>query len=347
MSTNKGQPAFNLPKPGFGSPLKPNDINKQLTSLKPKLTLRPNPSDLRKGEPLALSKSQAGPPKKGKKKTSRSGSSSSSDSSYSLDPYVPATFSGEGRGSGSSDSFQGEDGNRVLGVVRNGRSEPVTFSYPGETNLRVMQLEDNYTPQMAAGVATAPFQVMSTPKLTWNYANYSGAFTDDVTTDNEVTSHLNVIYNRYSRLVIAKIRSGIISDWTPTNWRKYLVRVCQLLEFYYTTDSILAYEGSDTDPDRNATLLKMKEQYSDFGILTVHDKARAILKNSWFPQEYAKLIRWTYQNYKYGPAYQSGSYRYFPDSKMVAYGNASFNTSKFIARYSAIIDEITDRKSVV
>jgi len=130
MSKNKGQPAFDLPRPGFGSVLNPNNINQQLINLKPKqMSLRPNPSDLRQGQPLTMAKSQYEPPKRGKKTKSRSrSSSSSSDSSYSLDPYVPATFSGEGRGSGSSDSFQGEDNNRVLGVVRNSRSEPVTFS---------------------------------------------------------------------------------------------------------------------------------------------------------------------------------------------------------------------------
>lgn len=340
MQNNK-KLAFGLPTPGFGSPLKPFDINKKISRLsdkpksmdflQPEASARPPLRGSQKQEKVSTKTNQSKQKKGNKRKTNLGTGAYDNYTPYGLlDDYSSS--------SSSSDSFQGNETERVLGIVPNKRGEPVTFSYPGDIPLATMQLEDNYTPATVASLSTANFQ--SVMKLTWNLANYSVAFTRP-SNDSQVSGHLDIIFERYSRMIIAKVRSGIISSWTLANFKSYLKAVCALLEAYYSVDSILAYEGSINEPDRNPVLINMKQQYSDFAIQVVHDKARSILKNCWFPESFSKLIRWTYQNYKVGTAYQCSNYRYFPDAMFMKTESAPFNAAKFITYYEGLISAVT------
>lgn len=328
-------PAFGMPSPGFGTPLRPNDIGKQISRLsdRPMRLTEARAAEAKTKMQSTLNDKPEPQVKKKRKSKQRKTATAKGDASY-----TPYGLLDDNSSSSSSDSFQGQETERQLGIVPNRRGEPITFSYQGETPLSVMQLEDNYTPPFIASLSTASFQ--SSMKMTWNLANYSSVFVR-IPSLSEVAGQLDVIYERYSRMIIAKIRSGIITSWTKDNFKFYLRDVCALLEAYYTVDSILAYEGSTNEPDRNPILITMKQQYSDFAIQVVHDKARSILKNTWFPEHFSKLIRWTYQNYKIGPAYQTSNYRYFPSSNWVQYSGEAFNTASVISYYNGLIDAVT------
>lgn len=244
--------------------------------------------------------------------------------------------------SSSSENFNSDaPDNSRNGLFPERRSSPLTFDYGASFPLNSMQLEDNYTRLQTTSDGSTRNQIV---KLTWNTSSYSENFLDHenaLIPQTTWSRQLTIIYERYSRDIVANIRSKIVDSWTLANFKSYLKDCCDLLEYFYCVDSILSYEGSLDNPDRNPVLMQMKQEMSNFGILKMHDDARRILKNCWFPDKFSALIAWTFQNYKTGPGYQCSNYRQFCHYSLFKFSGVAFDASAVIAEYTIRIDRVT------
>ena len=254
--------------------------------------------------------------------------------------YITPDFSSE---PSSSENFNAEEPNNSrAGLFPERRSSQLTFDYGGSLPITSMQLEDNYTRLQTTSDGSSRNQIQ---KLTWNTSSYSENFLDAVPAagipQTTWSRQLKIIYERYSRDIVSNIRSKIVDSWNETNFKNYLRDCCDLLEYFYCVDSILSYEGSLDDPDRNPVLIEMKKDMSDFSILKIHDDARRILKNCWFPDKFSALIAWTFQNYKTGPGYQCSNYRYFCHFTLYRYAGSAFDPTTVVAEYQERINRVT------
>lgn len=317
--------------PSFGTPFKPNNLNKALTKLnqRPAPLLRPSTTSFNP-EPIVMeANSRQGTDKK--QRTSRKAKARTSE-------YVPPIFVDAGNfssGFSSSDDFRADLQDNRQGLFPERRSAPLTFDYKDKNPLSVMQLEDNYSPlQFPAGDT-----VSVTPKLAVNLGNYHRNFEVDNTAWRK---HLEIIFNRYSRDIIATIRSKIVDSWTLPNFLSYMSDIVELMETYYCVDSVLAYEGSIDKKDRNPVLIQMKTEFSNFDILVKHDEARRIIKNCWLPDKFSALIAWTYQNYKTGIADQCSNYRMFSHDRFLKNPRTeNFDAAGLLAYYTLKIGNVT------
>lgn len=258
----------------------------------------------------------------------------------SLMVYVNPIFS---ETPSSSENFNSDEPNNSRnGLFPERRSGQLTFDYGGKLPITNMQLEDNYTRIQTAVDGSSRNQIQ---KLTWNTSSYSENFLDAVPAvgipQTTWSRQLKIIYERYSRDIVSNIRSKIVDSWSENNFKTYLKACCDLLEYFYCVDSILSYEGSLDNPDRNPILMTMKQDMSDFSILKIHDDARRILKNCWFPDKFSALIAWTFQNYKTGPGHQCSNYRYFCHNSLYRYASVTFDPAAVVAEYQYRIDQVT------
>ena len=277
--------------------------------------------------------------KRGRKRSDKK-STTNAKSPFDNGVYIGINFAGSDDSS-SSENFNAETSNNSrLGLFPERRSSALTFDYGANLPLNSMQLEDNWTRAQTTSDGSSRNQIQ---KLTWNTTSYSENFLDTAALLPQTTwsRQLKIIYERYSRDIVSNIRSKIVDSWTETNFKNYLKDCCDLLEYFYCVDSILSYEGSLDDPDRNPILMTMKQEMSDFSILKVHDDARRILKNCWFPNKFSALIAWTFQNYKTGPGYQCSNYRYFCHNTLYRYQNNTFDPSTVVAEYESRINRVT------
>lgn len=336
--------------PGLGSPLKPNNLSKQLADAKTDLKLRPSkasqirPSNTNFVGPMEPKLDLRKEPQKDKrsKRTATKTANKMKD-----DKYVPPIFSDQSF-STSEDFISDLPQETRTGLYPDRRSGRIMFDYKDSMPLSVMQLEDNYN---TVTFPTTLTTVRNTMKLSWNLASYARNFSLSPALSPYSTwaQHLTLVYARYSRDIISLIRSKIIDNWTEPKFKLYLQNITELLEFFYCVDSILSYEGSPESKDRNPVLLKMKSQYSDFGILLKHDEARRILKNCWLPDKFSAMIAWTYQNYKTGPADQAHNYRMFNSTALYEFHTTAFSAQGLIDRYKVLISNVTttDNRDII
>jgi hypothetical protein len=320
---NSKKPAFNPGIPIATSPL---------TKLANKTELKLRPSSKPGMETISAAEPMVG--RKNKKKSTRT---KTQEKGPYMNPEFKIGIDFNSDFSSSEDFNKDTSQGNKIGLFPSKRAEKINFDYVESNPLSIMQLEDNIM-----GVTFPPGATTSRAsiKLTWNLASYARNF--EFTWYGSIwNTHLKIIFERYSREIVSKIRSKIIDTWTENNFKSYLSSVVSLMEFYYCVDSILAYEGSDTDPDRNSVLLEMKTQYSNFDILVKHDEARRILKNCWLPDKFSALIMWTYQNYKYGEGSQCGNYRMFPNNSLFAYKGEPFYPADLIVKYNQLILNVT------
>jgi hypothetical protein len=320
---NSKKPAFN---PGISIATSP------LTKLANKTELKLRPSSKPGMETISAAEPMVG--RKNKKKSTRT---KTQEKGPYMNPELRIGIDFNSDFSSSEDFNKDNSQGNKIGLFPSKRADKINFDYVESNPLSVMQLEDNLTSQ---NFPTSSATLKNSIKLTWNLASYARNF--EFTAYGSIwNTHLKIIFERYSREIVSKIRSKIIDTWTESNFKSYLSTVVSLMEFYYCVDSILAYEGSDTDPDRNSVLLEMKTQYSDFDILVKHDEARRILKNCWLPDKFSALIMWTYQNYKYGEGSQCGNYRMFPNNALFAYRDDPFDAADLLIKYNQLILSVT------
>lgn len=255
-------------------------------------------------------------------------------------PMFPNIAEGDSSSSSSSDSFTTAGPRRELGIIPNTRAEPISFNYEGRSPLRNIQLEDNYTPSNPfPSVKTDGVDVFS--KLSINLAAYRNLF---IFGDSVISRHIKAQFDEDARAVVRTIRSKIIDSWSFPNYLYMLRSVCELLEMFYFLDARRAFEASIDFPDRNTCLQEFRRMYSNYELSTIHDEARIVLQGCWFPQELAKLIRWTYQSYRTGEAAQAHNYIFCPSAKLLPdpyQSTEDFDTNKLIDRYQELIDAVT------
>jgi len=315
-------------------PLRPNNMMTKFTS--PRTNVNTVEAIKGKNSNLNMAETKGEGSRKGNRKRTKQQTNRSQEYPG---VYVGINFDSDSTSTSENFTTDLPDSGRK-GLFPERRSSKMNFDYGAKLPLTVMQLEDNFTP----GITTNDTEgsSLSIPKLTWNLASYSPNFT---ISETSWSRQLDIVFYRYSRDIISTIRSKIVDDWQLGNFKNYLADVCQLLEYFYCVDSILSYEASSTDPDRNPVLMQMKNEMSHFDILLKHDEARRILKNCWFPDKFSALIAWTYQNYKCGPAHQCSNYRYFSDYHLFKSGDTAFDHAAVAARYAVLIDNVTNTTS--
>lgn len=330
MANIKNEPSF-IPS----MPLKSNKANPAMSKLANRpLKLRAGLSETVKVNPIAM-EANAKQGEGRKKKTRRDTKGSRNDNPISV--YIDT------EGFSSSEDFQNDVLGERKGLFPERRSTPIKFDYKDSLPLSVMQLEDNFTTLQFPSGDT----VNNTPKMMFNLGNYARSFVLDHTT---VKRHMSTIFNRYSRDIIAQVKSKIIDTWTLDNFMVYLRSVISLMEMYYCVDSILSYEASLDKKDRNPILVQMKTEFSDFDLLVKHDEAKRILKNCWLPDKFSALIAWTYQNYKTGTADQCANYRIFSYDRFIKDpASREFDAKAIVELYTANINSVTtvDSRNII
>lgn len=182
-------------------------------------------------------------------------------------------------------------------------------------------------------------------RLNVNMARYHDplAFTGTYVTSNKVVQHYETIFNRMSREVKMKIRSGsLLSSWTFSNFYKAIHSSIEALELYYTLDSILSYKGSSEIRDKNKGLLLFQESLEDSGLYYAKDKLRRSLKGVWLPQGLSQLIQWTFQNYRVNETEQSLNYRFLPHESFIRCYNSHVVATEVEAAVNLSIGRIQD-----
>lgn len=167
-----------------------------------------------------------------------------------------------------------------------------------------------------------------------NLATYASLFGYP---DTVTGQYFPIIFNRYSKVIKAKIRSKIVDSFTETNFKGYISALIEALEIFYTIDSIMAYKSTEGQRDKNKSILAIQDYYDDNDILTRQNTLRKLLKGYWFPPEFSQLIRWTFQNYKTSELEQSQNIRFIPRAELIWTSSGTFNKVGLIGHYDALI----------
>lgn len=226
-------------------------------------------------------------------------------------------------------------------ALRNkGQTSPVKFSLDVPSTYLV-------NPHELASIASG---AVVHHKLLINISGFSGQLlncTSDLSANNKhFSDYFVTVYQRYTRDVLNKARNQFPSSWTSNNVATALGHVCSALETYYTLDSILSYNPSLlTGPSKNKTLQNYQSKFTTSAILLAKGKLADSLRGSWFPPEYANLIRWFYQNYKTSDLLQSSCYRFIPKTSFCFNATGDLDESAFITHIDNILIQLSNSNS--
>jgi len=152
-------------------------------------------------------------------------------------------------------------------------------------------------PDVASGLLTGG---ENNPKLMINTSSFSGALYDR--TSNTVPFYkafFTLLYNRWTTDIMRITRGVVPSFWSAANLGATLVAVIGALEYYYSLDSILAFQNIGVSGLTGSRTLEMYgNSFNQPQILIARDNLRRYLQGTWCPPGLSMFLRGWYQYYR-------------------------------------------------
>lgn len=320
--------------PGFVGPILPGKgqaklaISPQTPSLN---ALQPgNPT---KGADIALkasNRSQNGNKGAGRKVTTKKGNQ---PRNMDVPPnYTAPEFSDSSSSSSSSDSFQ-QDSKRTIFYDEN-RDAPILFDLnlkDTTTTIPLAPVEQDVT----ASTGNSDSRLMiNLAQYARNYNGQTGS-----TAGYPVYDHYVILYNQMVKKVYATVRSKIVDAFTFANFYNYIQLMTAALELFYATDAILSY--TSTKEEKNTGVMQLQRRLTEIDLFTSQNELRRLLKGYWFPEEFSRLIRWTYQIYKTSDNDQACNYMFIPNETYFYISSSMDPAAQIKAKVDFVIGELT------
>lgn len=159
-----------------------------------------------------------------------------------------------------------------------------------------------------------------TPKFLVNSTSFSSAIGDASTNNVKFyDTFLNLYFSRMTADVLRYTKGNPPSFWTQTNFRTAIQSAVQALEYYYTLDSILAFQNRSVGQLGGSRSLDIYSNiFNQAGILNARDNLRRYLISVWCPPELAQFIRGFFQYYRLSSrAGQCTIIRYVPHQDFI------------------------------
>jgi len=322
----------NIPKLPLKGPVQP------AISKKP-LALRTGPS-LAKSETQGISLVQANPSgrtetsssKGGKSKRKKKSDRDKKGNGDSNNIYINPSFS-DSDSSSSSESMSGTNKRTIFYDDRKGSA--VNFRHYIEPTYTV----ENYQKPIASHIDNDPNY---NSRLCVNIATLSVLDSYGASVTGPIFDHYRTLFARIERKVLKEVRSKIVDSFTFGNFLGTLGVTIDALEWYYSLDSILSYDGESADRDKNKALIIWQEKFNNIEIYTRQNELRKLLETRCIPPKFFDLIRWTFQNYRSGDLEQAEAYRFVPHQTFLWYRQEPDETweGKFLLKFDQILDKL-------
>lgn len=246
--------------------------------------------------------------------------------------YTAPEFSDSSSSSSSSDSFQ-QDSKRTIFYDEN-RDLPILFD---------LDLRDTTTTIPLAPVEQNTGQTTgnSDSRLMLNLAQYARNYDGQTgsTAGYPVYDHYIILYNQMVKKVYATVRSKIVDSFTFANFYNYIQLMTAALELFYATDAILSY--TSTKEEKNTGIMQLQRRLTEIDLFTSQNELRRLLKGYWFPEEFSKLIRWTFQIYKTSDTDQACNYMFIPNETYFYVANTMSPAAQIKLKVDYVIGELT------
>jgi len=182
-----------------------------------------------------------------------------------------------------------------------------------------------------------------------NIATFSEIYRDSgYSTHIAVAKYLPSIFARYYKDAMATVRnSALTTNFTQANFISYIGNVAQALEYYYTLDSILAFDSQLVKGRyRNLNVVKYQVNFGTFNIIAAKDLLSKYIRGLWFPPKFASLIRWAYQHYRVSELETSPVLRLVPGPEFVYDTATAFSESTLTTNVTTIVGNISSASAV-
>lgn len=246
--------------------------------------------------------------------------------------YTAPEFSDSSSSSSSSNSFQ-QDSKRTIFYDEN-RDSPINFDLPlADTTTTIALAPVENDSAVSSGNCDTRF-IINLAQYARNYDSQAGS-----TAGYPVYDHYIILYNLMVKKVYATVRSKIVDAFTFANFYNYIQLMTAALELFYATDAILSY--TSTKEDKNTGVMQLQRKLTEIDLFTSQNELRRLLKGYWFPEEFSKLIRWTYQIYKTSDTAQACNYMFIPNETYFYVSAGMDPATQIKAKVDYIIGELT------
>lgn len=248
--------------------------------------------------------------------------------------YINPSFSDSDSSSSSSSEMNSKDTKRTI-FYDDRKGSPVSFKHYIEPSYTVQNYQE---PE--ASHATSSLNYNS--RLCTNICSFSyhSPFGGGLY-GGPITEHYRTLFARMERKVLKEIRSKIVDSFTYANFMQTISVTIDALEWYYTLDSILSYDGDSANRDKNKALILWQERFNDIDIYTRQNELRKLLETRCLPPKFFDMIRWTFQNYKTADLEQAEAYRFIPNQAFVWYVDMPDETWK--GKFELAFDNILNK----
>jgi len=168
-------------------------------------------------------------------------------------------------------------------------------------------------PDVASGPLT---NGENNPKLMINTTSFGLAISESST--NVVPFYktfLSLLFNRWTTDIMRITRGVVPTNWTLANMTAMLVAVVNALEYYYTLDSIIAFQNVGVSGLTGSRTLEIYgNSFNLPQVLIARDNLRRYLQGTWCPPGLSMFIRGWFQYYRTSTvAGQANIFRYVPN----------------------------------
>jgi hypothetical protein len=150
-------------------------------------------------------------------------------------------------------------------------------------------------------VASGPLTLgENNPKLMINITTFAPAISENLTnTVPYYKTFLNLLFNRWTTDIMRITKGVVPSFWTLPNMTAMLVSVISALEYYFTLDSIIAFQNVGVSGMTGSRTLEIYgNSFNLPQILIARDNLRRYLQGTWCPPGLAMFIRGWFQYYR-------------------------------------------------
>jgi hypothetical protein len=126
---------------------------------------------------------------------------------------------------------------------------------------------------------------------------------------------LSLLFNRWTTDIMRITRGVVPTNWTLANMTAMLVAVVNALEYYYTLDSIIAFQNVGVSGLTGSRTLEIYgNSFNLPQVLIARDNLRRYLQGTWCPPGLSMFIRGWFQYYRTSTvAGQANIFRYVPN----------------------------------
>lgn len=247
--------------------------------------------------------------------------------------YINPTFTDSNDSSSSSEMNASDSKRTIFYDTRKGSA--VTFKHFIEPTFTV----ENYQKPISSHVDSDPNY---NSRLCVNISSLSLLDVSGSPVAGPIESHYATLFARIERKVLKEVRSKIVDSFTFGNFIQTIGLTIDALEWYYSLDSILSYDGDSAARDKNQALIIWQERFNHIDVYTRQNELRKLLETRCIPPKYFELIRWIFQNYRSANLEQAEAYRFVPHQSFLWFrteGEESF-LSQFNSRFDAILNKL-------